>query len=122
MTLASSILTVLLPNLSTQIALVVSGILVSLMIVLVVLACSRWLRLTTPSRCSMIWALWPTLTLVFGFGFGHVVQGKTLSELLDAYTFKDANIGPVVLLVTFFAPFPAGRVRRPRAMRRDHAA
>jgi len=114
--------TVLLPNLSTRIAFVVSGILLSLLIVIVALAFSRWLVLTTPSRCFRIGALWLTLTLVFEFGFGLFVQDKALSELLDAYTFKDANIWPVVLLVTLFAPLLAGRIRRPRALRRDHTA
>lgn len=111
--------TVLLPILGTQIAFVVSGILLSLLIVFVAIAFSRWLALTTPSRCLRIGALWLTLTLVFEFGFGLFIQGKSLSEVLDAYTFKDANIWPVVLFVTLFAPLIAGRIRRRGAMQRS---
>ena len=54
---------------------------------------------------------WLFLTLVFEFGFGRLVQHKSWSEVLDAYTSEGGNIWPVVLLVTLLAPYIAAVVR-----------
>jgi hypothetical protein len=47
---------------------------------------------------------WLALTLIFEFSFG-LWQGKSLQVLLEAYTFKDGNIWPVILVVTVLAPY-----------------
>jgi hypothetical protein len=44
------------------------------------------------------------------------VQHKSWAELLQAYTFRDGNIWPLVLLVTVLAPVLAWRLR-PRLAR-----
>lgn len=50
------------------------------------------------------------LTLVFEFSFG-LWQGESWPVLLEAYSFKDGNIWPVVLAVTALAPYIATRLR-----------
>ena len=45
------------------------------------------------------------------FSFGHFIQGKPWPQLLEAYTFKDGNIWPIVLLVTVMAPYIAAKMR-----------
>lgn len=91
----------------------VSGALLIAAIVLV-----AWLR---PSSRGDLWGagvLWVALTLAFEFGFGLLVQGKALRELLDAYTFEGGNIWPLVLLATLLAPRLAGRRLGTRATTR----
>jgi len=105
---------VLLPHLSKPVAFVVSGLLLALCILMVAVALARWLKLRSTWRCLCVGALWLCLTLVFEFGFGYFVQGHTWAEMLEAYTFKDGNIWPLVVVVTFFAPLAAMRVRVPR--------
>ncbi len=102
---------VLLPNLSKPAAFALSGILLSSFILIVAVALARWLRLSSPRRCMSVGLLWLCLTLVFEFGFGGIVQGRSWAEMLEAYTFKDGNIWPLVLVVTLFAPLIAARVR-----------
>jgi hypothetical protein len=66
-----------------------------------------FVRLTpgiSASQGALIGTFWFCLTLAFEFGFGHLVQHKSWPDLLQAYTFKDGNIGPLVLLVTLLAP------------------
>jgi hypothetical protein len=106
---------VLLPNLSRPVAFALSGLLLSSAILIVALALARWLKLSTPSRCASIGLLWLCLTLAFEFGFGAAVQGRSWAEMLEAYTFKDGNIWPLVLVVTFFAPLIAARIRAPES-------
>lgn len=102
---------VLLPELGKPAAFLLSGILLSILIVVVSLAFVRWLApLSTPQSLG-IGLLWLCLTLAFEFGFGRWVQHRGWSELLEAYTFKDGNLWPFVLVVTFFAPLVAVRVR-----------
>jgi hypothetical protein len=102
---------VLLPNLGQPAAFVLSAILLSLCIMIVAIVLAGWLRLNGFSRCLFVGLLWLCLTLVFEFGFGRIVQGLSWAEMLEAYTFKDGNIWPLVLVVTFFAPLLAARIR-----------
>ncbi|MGB1950071.1 MAG: hypothetical protein ACPHQ9_04820 [Marinobacter sp.] len=53
---------------------------------------------------------WLALTLSFEFSFG-LAQGKSWPVILEAYTFKDGNLWPVVLAVTTCAPFIAAKMR-----------
>lgn len=103
--------TMLLPNLSKPVAFFLSGLLLSFFIIIVAVALARWLELGTPARCIYVGLLWLSLTLIFEFGFGGMMQGKSWAEMLEAYTFKDGNIWPVVLMVTLFAPLVAARIR-----------
>jgi len=105
---------VLLPNLSKAVAFVVSGLLLALCILVVAVALARWLKLSSTRRCVCVGTLWLCFTLLFEFGFGYFVQGHTWAEMLEAYTFKDGNIWPLVLVVTFVAPLAARHVRVPR--------
>jgi len=102
---------VLIPNLSKPVALVLSGLLLSCIIVILAFWLARWMRLSTRTRCLSVGLLWVCLTLVFEFGFG-AVRGRSLADMLEPYTFKGGNIWPVVLAVTFFAPLIAARLRR----------
>lgn len=104
---------VLLPNLRKVAAFVLSGILLSSCILLVAVLLARWLALRTASRCAAVGSLWLCLTLAFEFGFGRMVLGRPWEDLLAAYTFKDGNIWPVVLVLTFCAPFFAAWMRAP---------
>ena len=104
---------VLLPNLSKPTAYALSGLILSACVLAVAIGLARWLRLDGVRRCATVGALWLALTLVFEFGFG-IAEQKSWREILEPYTFKDGNIWPVVLAVTFLAPFAAARLRPPR--------
>jgi hypothetical protein len=111
---------VLLPNLNKPVAFATSGILLSILIVVVAVLFFPWLKLRSESSCLAVGALWLGLTLVFEFGLGGFVQGRSLSEMMEAYTFKDGNLWPLVLVVTFFAPLVAFRLRRKAKPARTH--
>ena len=97
--------------LGRPIAVAVSGVLLSILIVAVSLLLLPWLGRLGTSRCLSVGLLWLCLTLVFEFGFGRLVQHRSWQQLLEAYTFKDGNIWPLVLVVTFIAPLLAVRLR-----------
>ena len=98
---------VLIPSFGKSGGLILSGVLLSSLVALVAYAFVRLQEGITVSQGLSIGVLWLCLTLVFEFGFGRYVQHKPWAELLDAYTFKDGNIWPVVLFVTLLAPYLA---------------
>lgn len=99
----------LLPLLGKPVAFLLSGALLSLCIVAVAALWVPRLGLLGTGQSLGVGLLWLLLTLAFEFGFGRFVQGKSWSQLLEAYTFRDGNIWPVVLAVTFLAPLVAVR-------------
>lgn len=101
---------VLIPSLGTATGLVLSGLLLSALIIAVSYAALPWLNTRRFAQLLAIGLGWVALTLVFEFSFG-LWQGKSWPALLEAYTFKGGNIWPVVLLVTALAPYIAAKLR-----------
>ncbi|MGA7964839.1 MAG: hypothetical protein WCB49_02915 [Gammaproteobacteria bacterium] len=102
---------VLIPRLGSPAGLVLSGGLLSLLILSVTYAVLPWLGPLPESGYWCTGLFWLALTLTFEFGFGRLVQHKKWTELLEAYTFRGGNIWPLVLAVTTLAPWLAARLR-----------
>lgn len=101
---------VLIPALGSQIAQVLSGLLLSGLILGVAYLSLPWLQIRRPVQFWLVGSGWLALTLVFEFWFGRW-QGKSWLELLEAYTFQGGNIWPIVLVVTALAPYIAAKLR-----------
>ena len=102
---------VLVPIFGSPVALPASGLLLTGCIV----AVSRWLlpRLGRLRRLQAICIglFWLCLTLAFEFGFGRLVLHRPWEKLFEAYTFKNGDLWPLVLLATLIAPILAVRER-----------
>ena len=105
---------VLVPALGTTPGLMLSGAILSACVLVVALLLIPRLGPVSTRRCLGIGAFWLALTLAFEFGFGRAVAHKTWAQLLDAYTFRDGNLWPLVLLVVVLAPLFAAWLRRRR--------
>jgi hypothetical protein len=79
---------VLVPALGRFAGLMTSGLLLSLLILLVAVIAAPWYGRLRAGTYWLIGAMWLVLTLVFEFGVGRLVQHKPWHELLDAYTFS----------------------------------
>jgi hypothetical protein len=101
----------LMPSLGKPTALVVSGASLSIVIMAISLLLVPWVGKLSTSQGLYVGSLWLCLTLIFEFGFGRLVQHQSWRQLVEAYTFKDGNMWPLVLVVTFIAPLLAVRVR-----------
>lgn len=101
---------ILAPELGKVPGFLASGVLLSALILFVSWLTLPWFGHPNGRQCLAIGAGWLLLTLVFEFSFG-LVRGLSWSRLLDAYTFRDGNIWPLVLLVTAMAPYISARVR-----------
>ena len=102
--------TVLIPKLGNMTGMILSGVLLSLLILAVAYRLLPWLGIRPAAQLVVIGLCWLLLTLLFEFSFG-LLGGKSLSEILDAYTFKGGNLWPAVLVVTAVAPWLAAKLR-----------
>lgn len=102
---------VLVPELGNPAALVLSGVLLSACILAVSLVLVPRLGMLQVSHCLYLGLLWLLLTLAFEIGFGRLLRHQSWPAILEAYAFRNGNIWPLVLAVTFFAPLVAARLR-----------
>lgn len=101
---------VLIPKLGLTPGFVISGLLLCMFILAVVYLLLPWLGLREPMPLLLLGLAWLILTLGFEFSFGWL-RGKTLAQVLDAYTFKGGNLWLLVLLVVLVAPRVAATLR-----------
>jgi hypothetical protein len=101
---------VLIPKLGDKSALVLSGVLLSSLILITAYFSLPWIGARRQPELIAVGLGWLILTLMFEFSFG-LTRGKSLAEILEAYTFKGGNIWPVVLLITAIAPWAAAKLR-----------
>ena len=101
---------VLIPWLGKTPGLVLSGALLSALILGITFIALPWIGAHRLSQLIGIGLGWLVLTLAFELSFGRF-QGKSWESIFEAYSFKDGNIWPVVLLVTAVAPYVAARFR-----------
>ncbi|MDA3878608.1 MAG: hypothetical protein PF483_16195 [Halothiobacillus sp.] len=102
---------ILIPTLGKSLGLTLSGALLSGAILAIAYFTLPWLGRVSVTSYVAIGFGWLCLTLAFEFTFGHLIQSKPWSEILEAYTFKDENIWPLVLLITAIAPYVAAKIR-----------
>ena len=100
---------VLVPRLGAPWAQIASGALLAACVAVVALATVRWIGATDLRSGATVGALWLATTLAFESGFGRLVLGRPWHELLAAYTFRDGNLWPLVLVVVATAPAIAAR-------------
>lgn len=99
---------VLIPNLPRPTAFVLSGLLLIGCVFGTSMLLIPRLGSLSPKQCWLIGTSWLALTLAFEFGFGYLVRGASLEQLMSAYTFRDGNIWPLVLAAVLLSPRVAG--------------
>ncbi|GAA4815872.1 hypothetical protein GCM10011365_01480 [Marinicella pacifica] len=101
---------VLIPKIGIRSGFFISGLILSVLILIVTYLTLPWLNIHRNSELIVVGCGWLFLTLMFEFSFG-LFRGLSFQKIFEAYTFKDGNIWPVVLLVTALAPLMAGWMR-----------
>jgi hypothetical protein len=102
---------VLTPVFGEQISLPLSGITLSLLILLV-----AWLLVPSAGKHSgrtfvLIGLLWVVLTLAFEYLFGHYFLGRSWAEVNEVFDLTDGNLLLLALCTAALAPWWVARVR-----------
>jgi len=101
---------VLVPRLGEGGAHVVSTLMLSALIFLLSWASIGWVAPGSAGDAFGIGLLWVGLTVLFEFGFGHFVVGKSWNELLADYNVLRGRIWLLVLVTTGLASYLAARL------------
>jgi hypothetical protein len=93
-----------------------AGTLIALLALYFWLLNRRW-PLPSIRSALTIGTTWVVLTVLFEFGFGHYVDGKPWSELLENYNMSDVNLWILVLLWIGLGPLIVRGLRGRRRWR-----
>ena len=93
-------------------ALPVSGISLSLVVLVICYFTIEWMGGRTRAVCLQIGVLWVLLTLAFEFLFGHYVANKSWLEILQVFNLVGGNLFSLVLLVCLVGPWLMLKMRQ----------
>ena len=65
----------------------------------------------SPQQALLVGSLWLVLTLVFEFGFGHFIGGKTWGDLLGEYNLPAGRVWVFIPAWVAVAPYVFHRLR-----------
>ena len=102
---------VLVPTIGANLALPLSGILLSILVFIITLAFISFFDSTEPKVYICIGLFWVLLTLSFEFLFGHYVIGKSWLEILQVLNILKGELFLLVLFVSAVSPWLAAKVR-----------
>ncbi len=90
--------------LNDKISLPLSGVLLSLLVFIISYIAIEHVTKKTMFTYIGIGIFWVLLTLVFEYGFGYFMLGKSWSEISTVFNVQQGNLFVLVLLVTLLAP------------------
>jgi len=105
---------VLIPQLGQLPSMVISGVLLSAVILVITYLALPWLHVRNKKHLLQIGLLWLAATVAFEFIFG-LARGVDMETILAAYTFTNGDLWPAVLLVVALAPWMMNNVREHRS-------
>ena len=89
----------------------VSGLLLSLLVLLVAFIFVPFFNTQQPGIYFVVGILWVALTLAFELLFGHFVLQKSWQEIIRVFDLRNGDLFAVVLLITAIAPWLAAKAR-----------
>jgi hypothetical protein len=102
---------ILAPWIAEKNALPLSGIILSVLIILLSYLSIPFFGQQNASTFIFIGLLWLSMTLFFEFIFGHFILGKTWGEISQVFHILEGNLFIVALLATATGPYLAAWLR-----------
>ncbi|MGB5444538.1 MAG: hypothetical protein WBM99_03440 [Psychromonas sp.] len=94
-----------------KLALPVSGLLLSLLVLFVAFIFIPFFNTQQPGIYFAVGILWVAITLAFELLFGHFVLDKSWQEIIQVFDIRNGDLFTVVLLITAVAPWIAAKAR-----------
>jgi hypothetical protein len=98
-------------SIGNHLSLPLSGVTLSVAIFLIVYFTVAVFGTVTSRTYIAIGFLWLVITLIFEFGFGHYVAGKSWRELVQVFNVAKGNLFILVLVVTTLSPWLAAKLK-----------
>ncbi len=103
---------VLIPGLGASKALPLSGIFLSLFVLVIIAVSIGIFGKLKVKEYFMIGGFWVVLTLIFEIGLGVIVRSRSLEEIIQLFNIFTGNFFLLVLLTTFFSPWITAKLRK----------
>ena len=94
-----------------NIALPLSGVSLSIIILIIVYFTIAAFGTISGTTYRMIGLFWLMITVIFEFGFGHYIGGRPWSELLQVLNITTGNLFLLVLIVTTLSPWLVAKLK-----------
>ncbi|MAY02240.1 MAG: hypothetical protein CMQ38_04590 [Gammaproteobacteria bacterium] len=102
---------VLVPFFGQETALPLSGLLLSLIVVIVTWLSMGFFGRQNSAVYFLIGLQWVLMTLLFEIGLGRYVSGISWAELLQLFNVRSGNLFSLVLFISFIAPWRIARFK-----------
>lgn len=102
---------VLVSLVGAKLALPLSGILLSILVLFVSFMLIRFLNSSEQSTLFATGFLWVVLTLSFELLFGYFVVGKSWYEIIQVFSLHGGDLFLLVLFITAIAPWVSAKAR-----------
>ncbi|MDG4811627.1 hypothetical protein P8629_01280 [Hydrogenovibrio sp. 3SP14C1] len=99
------------PMLGNKLALPISGVTLSAMILAVTYLFINWFKATDPNTFIKIGLFWGVLTIGFEYGFGYFVLHHSLEEIHQVFNFEQGNLFVLALLTSIFSPWLVAKIK-----------
>ena len=99
------------PMVGPGIALAVSGLLLSILIVLVAFVSMPFFGPSQSKTYIFVGTIWFLLTLSFEFLFGHFIAGKPWSEIIQVFNIRKGDLFIIALFMTLISPWLSAKLR-----------
>jgi hypothetical protein len=99
------------PNIGSSVALPLSGLLLSILIVSVAFATVPFFGSPESKTYIFTGVIWFVLTLSFEFLFGHYIAGKPWHEIIQVFNIKKGDLFIVALFATLISPWLSAKLR-----------
>lgn len=103
--------TVLVSLLGQNIALPVSGILLSFIVFIITYLFFPFFGKNKTMTYFLVGLQWLVMTLLFEFLFGHYVVGRSWSDILKVFHVMKGNLFIIVLIVSLFSPILVAKIK-----------
>jgi len=99
------------PIIGQQLALPLSGILLSIFIFFITLGMVPFLKVSNMSGFWLVGVFWVLLTVTFEFVFGYYIIGESWDTLFKIFNILEGDLFVLVLLVTAVSPYITAKIR-----------
>ena len=103
--------TVLVSLLGQNIALPVSGILLSFIVFIITYLFFPFFGKNKTMTYFLVGLQWVVMTLLFEFLFGHYVVGRSWSDILKVFHIMKGNLFIIVLIFSLFSPILVAKIK-----------
>ena len=103
---------VLIPELGSSKALLLSGIFLSLFVLVIIAVSIGIFGKHKSKEYFMIGGFWVIMTLIFELGLGFIVRGKSFEEVIQIFNVFRGNLFILVLITSFFALWITAKLRK----------